>query len=272
MSIAGGLNEAILAGVREGIEAVQIFSRNANRWAMTPLTDATIGRWREALETHPMIPMVHGSYLVNLASPDEGLYRRSRETFLEEARRLVDLGIPYLVFHPGAHMGSGVETGLARIVKALDWVDRRLEGPVTLLLENTAGSGTGLGSRFEEIAWIRERVRTPERIQVCLDTCHLLAAGYDFRTEAGYRTVFADFENQVGTRTVRAFHLNDSKRELGSRVDRHENIGQGHLGQEPFRLLLRDRRFREVPKVIETPKAGNMDRKNLALLRRLARS
>jgi deoxyribonuclease-4 len=147
-----------------------------------------------------------------------------------------------------------------------------VEGPVTFLLENTAGQGTGLGSRFEEIAWIRERVRSPHRIQVCLDTCHLLAAGYDFRTRSGYREVFAEFESLVGTDTVRAFHLNDSKKDLGSRVDRHENIGQGHVGTDAFGYLLEDWRFRKVPKVLETPKAGNMDRKNLALLRGLAGS
>jgi deoxyribonuclease-4 len=168
-------------------------------------------------------------------------------------------------------MGSGEDRGLARIARALDWVDRRLgSAPVTLLLENTAGQGTSLGWRFEHIARIRERLRNPERVQVCLDTCHLLAAGYDFRTDTGYAGIMNEFNCLVGTSMVRAFHLNDSKKDLGSRVDRHEHIGKGYVGSRAFRLLLGDPRFTAVPMVLETPKSGGMDRRNLALLRRLA--
>jgi deoxyribonuclease-4 len=219
-----------------------------------------------------MVTMVHASYLINLASPDSHLFRRSRRAFLDEAERCAALGVPYLVFHPGAHRGSGEKAGLGRIARALNWVDRRLgSAPVTLLLENTAGQGTVLGSRFEHLGWIRDRLENAERVQICLDTCHLLAAGYDFRTPGGYRQVLASFDDLVGLARVRAFHLNDSKRGPGSRVDRHEHIGRGHIGSRPFGRLLRDPRFRGIPMIIETPKDGGMDRTNLSLLRRLAR-
>lgn len=270
MSIAGGLERAVYAAARHRCRAVQIFSRNSNQWAMRPLTEAAVAAWKEALGRHPMVPMVHGSYLVNLASPDDALYRRSRDTFLAEAGRCRTLGIPYLVFHPGAHMGAGEKRGLDRIARALDWVERRLDSDaVTLLLECTAGQGTNLGSRFEHLAGIRARLGRPERVGVCLDTCHLLAAGHDFRTEAGYREVFDALDRTVGLETVRAFHLNDSKKDVGSRVDRHEHIGKGTIGSAAFRRLLQDPRFDGLPMVLETPKAGEMDRRNLALLRRL---
>jgi deoxyribonuclease-4 len=271
MSIAGGLHRAIESAAALRCTALQIFSRNSNQWSMKPLIPDAVAKWKETLVRHPMATMVHDSYLINLASPDGALYRRSRSAFLEEARRCVQLGIPYLVFHPGAHMGKGEPNGLDRIVRALDWVDERLgSGPVTLLIENTAGQGTSLGYRFEHLAHIRSAARRPQRLGICLDTCHLLAAGYDFRTDSGYERVFDELERVVGTGAVRAFHLNDSKKGLGSRVDRHEHVGKGFVGSRAFRLLLQDPRFRGLPMVLETPKAGEMDRRNLALLRRLA--
>lgn len=271
MSIAGGLHHAVAAAAAVRSGAVQIFTRNQSQWAMKPLTEPVVDAWKQALARHPMIPLVHASYLINLASPDPALLDKSREAFLEEARRCTTLGIPYLVFHPGSHMGRGEPEGLAAIARSLDWVEERLgEDPVTLLLENTAGQGTNLGHRFEHLSAILAAVRRPERYGVCVDTCHLLAAGYDFRDEAGYAATWTEFEREVGIERVHAFHLNDSKRELGSRVDRHENIGKGHVGSRAFRLLLGDVRFRGLPMVLETPKQNDMDRKNLALLRRLA--
>lgn len=271
MSIAGGLHRAIQSAAALRCGALQIFSRNANQWAMKRLASETVTRWKEALALHPMVPLVHDSYLINLASPDGVLYRRSRAAFLEEARRCVQLAIPYLVFHPGAHMGKGEERGLDRIIRALDWVDGRLGSePVTLLLENTAGQGTNLGYRIEHLAYLRNHARRPLRLGVCIDTCHLLAAGYDFRNDAGYVRVFTELEEVLGPGVVRAFHLNDSKKDLGSRVDRHQHIGKGYVGSRAFRLLLQDPRFRGLPMVLETPKMGEMDRRNLALLRRLA--
>ena len=273
LSIAGGLHRAIERGVELRVQALQIFTRNSNQWAMKPLDPQAIELWTGMLREHPMATMAHGSYLINLASPDPVLYRRSRAAFLEEAKRCAALQIPFLVFHPGAHMESGESAGLRRIAQALDWVDQRLSPvPVTLLLENTAGQGTSLGCRIEHLARILELVRNPARLGVCLDTCHLLAAGYDFRTDAGYRSVFDEVQRLIGTQMIRAFHLNDSKKDLGSRVDRHENIGKGFVGSRAFRLLLNDPRFRGLPMVLETPKTDGMDRRNLALLRRLASS
>ena len=271
MSIAGGLQNAVLAGAAHRATALQIFSRNSNQWAMKPLADEAVALWKEAQAAHPMVTMVHGSYLVNLASPDPALWEKSCRAFIGEAERCARLDIPYLVFHPGAHMGAGEEAGLARIVRALDRAARALaETPVTLLLENTAGQGTVLGSRFEHLARVIGSVEHPDRLGVCVDTCHLLAAGYDFRSPAGYREVFEEFDRLLGIGRIRAFHLNDSKQDLGSRVDRHEHIGKGHVGSAAFRMILQDPRFRDAPKVLETPKKDEMDRRNLALLRRLA--
>ncbi len=271
MSIAGGLHLAVERGAEHRATALQIFSRNSNQWAMKPIPDEAVARWREALAAHPMTVMVHDSYLINLASPEQALWEKSWRAFVDEALRCARLGIPFLVFHPGAHVGSGEAAGLDRIAAALDRTDAELgDAPVTLLLENTAGQGSSLGNRFEHLAGVFERVRRPERLGVCLDTCHLLAAGYDFRGPAGYARVTAELDRTVGLSRVRAFHLNDSKKGLGSRVDRHEHIGKGHVGTTAFRLIMTDPRFAGVPKVIETPKAGDMDRRNLALLRRFA--
>jgi deoxyribonuclease-4 len=271
MSIAGGLHLAALRGAEVRCTALQIFSRNSNQWAAKPLADEEIALWKETLASHPMETMVHDSYLINLASPDEALFQKSREAFLGEAHRCVALGIPRLVFHPGAHMGAGEAAGLDRVAQALDWVDERLGGaPVTLLVENTAGQGSSLGHRFEHLAGLLDRVRRPALLGFCIDTCHLLAAGYDFRDADGYRAVFSEFDSRIGIDHIRAFHLNDSKKDCGSRVDRHEHIGRGFVGNPSFARILHDPRFRHAPKVLETPKTDDMDRKNLALLRRLA--
>ncbi len=271
MSIAGGLHLAALRGVEVRCTALQLFSHNSNQWAMKPLADEEIALWKETLASHPMVTMVHDSYLINLASPDEALFRKSREAFLGEALRCVALGIPRLVFHPGAHMGAGEDAGLDRVAAALDWVDERLGGaPVMLLVENTAGQGSSLGHRFEHLAGLLDRVRRPALLGFCIDTCHLLVAGYDFRDAEGYRSVVAEFDGLIGVERIRAFHLNDSKKDRGSRVDRHEHIGRGFVGTPAFARILHDPRFRLVPKVLETPKLDDMDRKNLALLRRLA--
>ncbi len=272
MSVAGGLHEAVLRGAAHRTTALQIFTRNNAQWAMKPLTPAVIADWKQALADHPMEVMVHDSYLINLGSPDEALWKKSRQNFLDEALRCVALGITSLVFHPGSHLGKGDTWCLGRIAKALDWVDTQLgDAPVKLLLENTAGQGTNVGWRFEHLSGILERVRRTERLGVCIDTCHLLAAGYDIRKDNGYRSVFEEFDRLIGTERILGFHLNDSKKELGSRVDRHEGIGKGFVGSRAFRLLMQDPRFANVPKVLETPKAGDMDKRNLALLRRLAR-
>ena len=271
MSIRDGLHNAILEAARYRCRAVQLFSKSSNQWRAKTLTDEDIGMWKQTLRAHPMHPVVHDSYLINLASPDPVLSRRSREAFLEEVDRCDRLGIGHLIFHPGAHMGAGEKEGLRRIADNLDWVcEQSRHSSTKLVLETTAGQGTTLGYRFEQFAWIIENVRQPARLGVCVDTCHVLAAGYDFRTPKGYADVFESFDRILGFDRLCCFHVNDSKRDLGSRVDRHEHIGKGYVGSKAFGFLMRDSRFAEIPKILETPKKDDMDRKNLAFLRRLA--
>ncbi|MEK7866323.1 MAG: deoxyribonuclease IV [Planctomycetota bacterium] len=273
MSIAGGMYHAFEEGEEAGCEALQVFTKSSNQWKAKVLTDEDLSLWREAWARHHEWPVVaHDSYLINMASPDEALWRKSIDAFHHEVERCDALGIPHLIMHPGAHMGAGEEAGLERVARAFDEVWRRSPRSRTrVLIETTAGQGTCLGWRFEHLRGVIDRVKSPDRLGVCLDTCHVFAAGYDFRTEAGYDAVMREFDRVVGIDQLRCFHLNDSKRELGSRVDRHEHIGKGHIGREAFRHIARDPRFRGLPMLLETPKEGGMDVKNLRLLRRLAR-
>jgi deoxyribonuclease-4 len=271
MSVAGGLHNAVLEAARYRCRAVQIFSKSSNQWAARKLTDEDIQAWNDARTRHPMLPVVHDSYLINLASPDPTLLERSRAAFLEEVLRCDRLSIPFLVFHPGAHMGAGEDEGIARIAASLDWVcERDGDSGAKLLLETTAGQGTSIGHTIEHLARIVEGVRRPERLGICIDTCHVLAAGHEIRTPEGYEEFMGRIDRLLGIDRVRCFHVNDSKKDLGSRVDRHEHIGKGFLGTRAFGFILRDPRFVDVPKILETPKTDDMDRKNLSLLRRLA--
>jgi deoxyribonuclease-4 len=276
MSIAGGLHNSLLAAQAHGCNTVQLFTKNSNQWDARDLTAEEIRLFRQTLRrTHLRFPMAHDSYLINLASPKDALYRRSLEAFVVELRRAEQLGLRYLVAHPGAFIDSDEQTGLARVARALDEVHARCPGfRVRILLENTAGQGTNLGHRFEHLAEIFARVADPKRLGVCFDTCHVFAAGYPLAPLAEYRATMRHFERVVGLRRLCAFHLNDSLKPLGSRVDRHAHIGRGHLGMEPFRLLVNDRRFRTRPMVLETPKEegdeGDMDAVNLRVLRMLA--
>lgn len=275
MSIAGGCHNALLAAHEHGCQTVQLFTKNSNQWAARDLTDDDVRTFRRTLrQTRLKFPTAHDSYLINLASPDDVLYRRSIEAFLDEVQRAERLGLRYLVTHPGAHMESGEETGLARVAKALDEVHARSPGfRVQVLLENTAGQGTTLGHRFEHLAGICSQVAQPERVGVCFDTCHAFAAGYPMAPEKDYRATMREFDRTVGLARIRVFHLNDSLKPKGSRVDRHAHIGHGEMGLEPFRLLVTDRRFRARPMILETPKEDDdgkdMDVVNLATLRRL---
>src|SRR5439155_24166324 len=241
------------------------------------LTDPEIQLFRDTLQgTQVQSLLAHDSYLINLASPDDVLYRRSIEALLVEVHRAERLGLNYLVTHPGAHVGSGEETGLERVAGALDEVHRRCPNfKVRVLLETTAGMGSCLGHRFEHLARILELVAEPERLGICLDTCHVFAAGYDLAPKPAYQATMREFDRLVGLHRLRAFHLNDSLKPQGSRVDRHAHIGQGCLGLEPFRLLVNDPRFQDRPMILETPKeetaAGPMDALNLQTLRELVR-
>jgi deoxyribonuclease-4 len=278
MSVAGGLHHALEAARDHGCNAVQLFTSNASRWQSRPLADEEVAVFRRLLRTCGVrVSAAHDSYLINLASPDDALYRRSIEALLGELSRAERLGLTYLVVHPGAHLDSGEQAGLARVARALDEIHERLpDQRVRILLETTAGQGTTLGHRFEHLRDILAGMRSANRVGVCLDTCHVFAAGYALAPEAEYRATMRHFERTVGFKRLRLFHVNDSRKPLGSRVDRHAHLGQGCLGLEPFRLLVNDRRFRARGMILETPKEEgdekDMDAVNLAILRGLVAS
>ncbi len=273
MSISGGLYTACERGRRAGCDIIQIFSKNQQQWRARPLTGAEIARFKEAQQSEGVpVVMVHDSYLINLAAPGDELWYRSIDAFREELERCAALGIPYLVTHPGAHVGSGEEAGLHRVADALNQLfDAGAGAGVTVLLETTAGQGSSLGRRFEELARLIELTRQAERVGVCVDTCHIFAAGYDIRSAEAYAVTMAELERIIGLERVKAFHLNDSQKDLGSRVDRHAHIGEGRIGIEGFRALVNDQRFAGLPMVLETPKEEDLadDVRNLATLRSL---
>jgi deoxyribonuclease-4 len=278
MSIAGGVDRAVRAAAAIGLQTVQVFTKNNNQWKVPPLSEEQQTAFRAALaETGIVDPVVHNSYLINLGSPDAALWKKSIDAMTVEVERCALLGISDLVAHPGAHLGHGEEAGLSRIAKALDRILRRTRGvTVRIDLETTAGQGTCLGHRFEHLRAILDRVAEPERLGVCLDSCHIFAAGYSLETAAEYDKTMDDLDRAVGINRVRVWHLNDSRRERGSRVDRHAHIGRGHLGLEPFRRILRDPRFLAVPMILETPKGTengvDLDVVNLQVLHELLRS
>jgi deoxyribonuclease-4 len=273
MSISGGVEKAVARGQEVGCEALQIFTKNSNQWKAKPLQAEEVRLFRDACQATGIGPVIaHSAYLINLAAPDEALYEKSIQAALDELERCEVLGIASLVIHPGAHMGRGEEQGLKRIAVAIDRIHRqtpKIQAAITL--EVTAGQGTVLAAKFEHIAAILEQVSEPERLGCCLDTCHLLAAGYDFRTPTGYDQMLEAWDDLVGIERIRVIHLNDSKKDLGSRVDRHEHIGQGYIGTKGFELLLNDPRLSHLPMVLETPKEDNADVRNLATLRSLIR-
>ena len=276
MSIAGGCDRAVWSAHELNCQTVQLFTKNNNRWQAPSLSPDQAATFRSALaETAISTPIAHTSYLINLGSPDGHLWTQSINAMTIEVERSEILGIGDLVVHPGAHMGVGEEAGLARIARALDEVHRRTSGTtVTIDLETTAGQGTCLGHRFEHLQVILDRVARPERLGVCGDTCHIFAAGYSLNSPEEYDETTERLDRCVGLGRVRAWHLNDSQRECGSRVDRHAAIGLGMMGLAPFRHLVNDPRFRGLPMILETPKGiengESLDVRNLRILRRLA--
>ncbi len=256
MSIAGGCNRAVESAHRLGFESVQLFTKNNNQWKAPILTDDHVAAFRTALrEASIARPVAHNSYLINLASPDDALWEKSIDAMTVEVERCAALGIPDLVAHPGAHKGLGEEAGLRRVARALDEVHRRTSGcGIMIDLETTAGQGTCLGHRFEHLGAILESVREPDRLGVCVDSCHIFAAGYSLATDREYDGTINELDRAVGLGRVRVWHLNDSVRERGSRVDRHAGIGRGCLGLDPFGRIVRDGRFADVPMILETPK------------------
>ena len=278
MSIAGGFHNALLEAEARGCDCVQLFTKQPSQWAAKPLDAEQVRLFRATLRrTKLRFPTAHDSYLINLASPDETLYRKSIDAFVVELERAEALGLRYLVMHPGAHLDDTEEAGLSRVAAALDEAHTRCpDYRVKVLLETTAGQGTTLGHRFEHLARILALVAAPKRLGVCLDTCHVFAAGYALGTEAEYQQTMDAFDRLVGVRRILAFHVNDSLKPFGSRVDRHAHIGRGEMGVEPFRLLVNDPRFRDRPMFLETAKeeidGRAMDEVNLETLRGLVKA
>lgn len=275
MSIAGGYFKAVNAAHKAGCDCVQLFTKNNNQWRAKPITDDDVEKFRAALAEHGIKHTIsHDSYLINLASPDDELWKKSIDAFVIELQRAELLGIPYVVAHPGAFTSSSEEVGLKRIALGLDEAHRQTKGcTAQCLLETTAGQGSNLGWKFEHLAEIIEMTSDPDRLGVCFDTCHVFAAGYAMDTEKNYKATMRSLNSTVGVKQVKAFHLNDSLKPFGSRKDRHAAIGQGEIGLEPFRFLLNDRRFRKVPMYLETKKVDDegrdMDVVNLKTLRGL---
>ncbi len=274
MSIAGGISLSLDRGRDLDCRTIQIFTRNATQWKAPPLSEEEVLSFKNMQKQTGISPVVvHDSYLINIASPDPGKLAASLKSLQEEMERTEALGIPYLVMHPGAHMGAGEEEGLLKISRSLNDLHKKTSGfSMKILLETTAGQGTNLGYRFEQIERIMASVIEPERLGVCVDTCHIFAAGYDIRTSQGYEETVNSLVALFGLEKIRCIHVNDSQKEFGSRVDRHEHIGQGKIGLTAFRCLMKDPRFLNVPKILETPKGDNddMDRQNLDRLLKLA--
>jgi deoxyribonuclease-4 len=272
MSIAGGVFNAIIAGREYDCTAIQMFTKSSNQWKAKKLTEKEIEKFRQLKDETGMMVVAHDSYLINLGSPDEAMLKKSREAFLLEMERCDILGIPYLVMHPGSHLEAGEQKGLDTIVESLNWLHKQApDSKVKICLETTAGQGTNLGYRFEQIAYMIDNTGESHRLGVCVDTCHILAAGYEFRNKKDYDKTMKHFDTVIGLDRLKVLHVNDSRKDLGSRVDRHEHIGKGFIGEQPFGFFLNDRRLKKLPFLLETPKGdgGEMDRINLAILRKL---
>ncbi len=272
MSISGGVYNAIKAGVYFNCTAIQIFTKSSNQWKARELKSDEIDKFLKIKDETDMAVVAHDSYLINLGSPKADLLEKSREAFSEELRRCEVLDIPHLVMHPGSHTGVGEQKGLDTIVESIDFLHSKTpDYKVSITLETTAGQGTNLGYEFEQLAYIINKVEQGDRLGVCLDTCHIFAAGYDIRDKKSYDRTMKQFDETIGIEKLKVIHMNDSKKDLGSKVDRHEHIGLGFIGEAPFGFFLNDKRLKNLPFILETPKGedGEMDRVNLAKLRNL---
>ena len=273
MSIAGGVDKSLLEGKKVACDVIQIFTKSSRQWAAEPYGKEEIESFKQNQKATGIATVVaHDSYLLNLGSPDAALRKKSVRAFIDELARCEALSIPCLIAHPGAHMGAGESEGVKTVARSLDEVHAACGGfKVRIALDITAGQGSCLGYCFEQIRDMIDATKQSDRLRVCFDTEHAFAAGYDIRTQDGYEQTFGAFDKLIGLERLVAFHLNDSKKELRSRVDRHEHIGKGQIGVEGFRLLLNDRRFWGIPMCLETPKGKDLkeDVENLTLLRSL---
>ncbi|MDO8434937.1 MAG: deoxyribonuclease IV [Candidatus Binatus sp.] len=276
MSIAGEVGEALIRGQQVGCDCIQIFTKSSRQWASKPYSEAEIATFKRNLrETGIKLVIAHDSYLVNLGAPDEALRIKSVKGFIDELERCEALGVPILVAHPGAHVGSGEEQGIKTIAKSIDEAQSQCAGFKTkIALEITAGQGSNLGYTFQQMGQIFDAVTENERLRLCFDTEHAFAAGYDLRTDEEYEKTFGLLDEHVGLDKIVAFHLNDATKPINSRVDRHQHIGQGFIGLDAFRRLLNDERFFGIPMCLETPKGPDLkeDVENLATLRSLFNS
>jgi deoxyribonuclease-4 len=282
MSVAGGLPRAVERAVVHHCDALQIFTKNANQWRGRPLPPDEVREFRERVTDAGLVAVVsHASYLINLATSGPALRQQSIDAMADELDRAEALGLLGVVLHPGCATSGSAEEGLRLVGEALSGLlEARPQGTTMVLLEHTAGQGTALGATFEQLAAIIDVMEGSPRVGVCIDTCHLLASGYDFTSDASYARTFDELLRVVGLARLKAFHLNDSKKPLGSRVDRHEHIGEGFVGLDAFRRLVTDPRFQQIPMLLETPKGDGkptgpivpdpLDVKNLTTLRALA--
>lgn len=275
MSIAGGVHTAVDRATSIGCTALQVFTKNNNQWSGKPFTKTDIEQYKQKIAAAGISSVVsHDSYLINLCATNPDILKKSRTAFIDELERCEQLGIPLLNFHPGSHLGAGDDEGIKRICESLNIAHTQTKGyTVKSVLETTAGQGTNVGYTFEHLRAIIDGVENPERMAVCIDTCHIFAAGYDISTEKGYEETFKLFDEIIGLDRLVAFHVNDSKKGLGSRVDRHEHIGKGAIGLTGFRLLMNDERFIHIPKILETPKSEDLheDVENMRVLKNLLR-
>ncbi len=276
MSVAGGLYTAFERADRVGCPAMQIFTKNSNQWSDPQLLNEDIAKYRQAQNKSKVrIVVSHDSYLINLCGATQELLSRSRKAFINEIERCAVLGINFMIFHPGAHTTQDRKAALKVVSESLNVAhDATSSSKVVTLVETTAGQGTTVGSSFGEIAEIISRVSNQERVGVCIDTCHIFAAGYDIRTRSKYDKTMKEFDDILGIETLHAIHFNDAKRPLNSRVDRHEHIGKGEIGKQAFGFFMNDARLTEIPKILETPKGEDgysMDIENLGLLQSLVK-
>jgi deoxyribonuclease-4 len=276
MSISGGVHTAVDRATSIGCTALQVFTKNNNQWNAKPLAGDDIQTYKRKIAEANIAPVVaHDSYLINLCATNPDILKKSRAAFIDELTRCEELGIQLLNFHPGAHGGAGEGEGIKKIVESLDIAHEKTKGfKVLSVVEATAGQGNAVGYKFEHLEKIVNGVDEPKRMAVCIDTCHIFAAGYDIRTDRTYEETFREFGEIVGLSRLVAFHVNDSKKELGSHVDRHEHIGKGMIGKQGFSFLMNDERFAGIPKILETPKSEDLheDVENIRVLRALVKS
>ncbi len=275
VSVSGGLPNAVLRAVKIGCETIQIFTKSNVRWKSRELTEEEIEKFQTELKKfniHPVV--VHSSYLINLCASDGEILKKSRKAFIDELRRCESIGAMCLVFHPGAHLGKGEDYGIKLAAESINLAHNETKNFKTLtVIEITSGQGSAIGYKFEQIKKIIDLVDDKDRIGVCIDTCHLFSAGYDIREEKGCENVFKEFDEIIGIEKIKVFHLNDSKRELNSRVDRHYHIGKGYIGKVAFHYIMQNPAFKNIPKIIETPKGSDdkFDISNLTTLRKLVK-